>query len=593
MAIRMLQRSPETIRGGELVSRMLAAEGVQTVFGIIDGTYFGLYTTLAENGMKLVTPRHETCAAHMAGAYARLTGTLGVCLASNGPGVANILPGVAVEQPEGNGGLLITRPRREGITYPERGGTYQYFPQVQVTGPMTKHACFVPSIDRLAELLRKALRHCFTGRPGVVHVDIPESVMNGSAELDPKWLQPPERYRVTAPMAAADSQIDRAVELLAGAKRPLIHAGSGVVHAQAFGELKQLAELLEAPITTSWGARAALDERSRHAVPMIYVDAVNSARASSDAVLVLGSRLGETDWWGKPPYWGDPSDQKMIQVDIDAEILGNNRPVDLAVQADVAVFMRALIDKLRGSSRGPLPAQRRDFVDSTQKACNKRRKKLDKHLRDTSLPMASAHATAVCQEVLDDDAIMVFDGGNTTIWANFFHQGRTPGSMLGTAKMGMLGAGVSQTLAAKVAFPHRQVCCVLGDGAMGFHQQEIETAVRNKLAVIYIVLCDRQWGMVKMNQQFGLKPIKTLVMKSLSEDETINADLNETQFDLLARAMGAHGERVSDPAGLRGAIERSLASGRTAVIHVDVDRVKHLWAPNLKTFKDMHEEPKG
>ena len=159
--------------------------------------------------------------------------------------------------------------------------------------------------------------------------------------------------------------------------------------------------------------------------------------------------------------------------------------------------------------------------------------------------------------------------------------------------MGMLGAGVSQALGAKLAHPARQVYCVIGDGAMGFHPQEIETAVRNKLAVVYLVLCDKQWGMVKMNQQFALKPIKTLVFKSLSPEETINTDLGEIEFDALGRAMGAHGERVRDPRELRGAIERSIASGKCAVIHVDVDPVKHMWAPDLKTFKDMHQEPEA
>jgi acetolactate synthase-1/2/3 large subunit len=157
--------------------------------------------------------------------------------------------------------------------------------------------------------------------------------------------------------------------------------------------------------------------------------------------------------------------------------------------------------------------------------------------------------------------------------------------------MGMLGAGVAQALGAQVAHPGRQVYCIIGDGAMGFHPQEIETAVRNQLPVIYLVLCDRQWGMVKMNQQFALRPLKTLVMKSLGPDETINADLGEIEFDALARSMGAHGERVADPRGLADAIRRAQASGRCAVIHVDVDPVEHMWAPNLKTFKDMHQEP--
>jgi acetolactate synthase-1/2/3 large subunit len=137
------------------------------------------------------------------------------------------------------------------------------------------------------------------------------------------------------------------------------------------------------------------------------------------------------------------------------------------------------------------------------------------------------------------------------------------------------------------------VYCIIGDGAMGFHPQEVETAVRNHLPVIYIVLCDKQWGMVKMNQQFTLKPFKTLIRKSLSPEETINADLGEIQFDRLAQSMGAHGERVARLDQLRPALERSIASGKCAVVHVDVDPVAHMWAPSLKHFKDMHLEPKG
>jgi acetolactate synthase-1/2/3 large subunit len=128
---------------------------------------------------------------------------------------------------------------------------------------------------------------------------------------------------------------------------------------------------------------------------------------------------------------------------------------------------------------------------------------------------------------------------------------------------------------------------------MGFHPQEVETAVRNGLRVIWLVLCDKQWGMVKMNQQFMLKPIKTLIRKSLGPDETIKADLGEIRFDDLGRSMGAHGERVADPRELTAAIERAIASGGPAVIHVDVDPVKHMWAPGLMHFKDMHQEPKG
>lgn len=591
LAAAVLGQGSVTVKGGELVARMLAAEGVTRVFGIMDGSYLGLCAALRPNGIELVTPRHETSAAHMAGAYAQLTGKLGVCIASNGPGVANILPGVAVENAEGHRVLLITSCRREGIVYPDRGGTYQSFPQVEVTRPMTKWSGVVPSMSRLAEFVRRALRECFEGRPGVVHLDVPESVLNGMIELGADALRPPSSYRTTAPIEAPADQVREVARWLDEAKLPLLHAGSGVVSAGATQELVQLAALLEAPVTTSWAARAAIDERDPHAVSMIFVATVNEARTAADRVLVLGSRLGETDWWGKAPYWGDPGVQEVAQVDIDADTLGNIRGVRFAVRADAKAFLKAVIAEL-GLRRGARDLRaRREHLAKLRAACAARRLELDKNRSDDSVPMHSAHVGRICQETFAEDAIMVADGGNTTIWAQFFHEVRSVNSMVGTPKMGMLGAGVSQALGAQVAFPDRQVYCVIGDGAMGFHPQEIETAVRNRLPVIYLVLCDKQWGMVKINQSFALKPVKTLLLKSLGPDETINADLGEIEFDLLARSMGAYGERVADPKGLAGAIKRAIASGKPAVIHVDVDPVKHMWAPELKTFKDMHQEP--
>ena len=589
----LLGQSAAKVKGGDVVARLLAAEGVTRVFGIMDGTYLGLCASLRPNGIELVTPRHETSAAHMAGAYAQLTGKLGVCIASNGPGVANILPGVAVEQAEGHRVLLITSCRREGIVYPDRGGAYQSFPQVDVTRPMTKWSGVVPSMDRLAEFVRRALRESFEGRPGVVHLDVPESVLNGLTELEEGALRPPSSYRTVARMEAPAEQVRDVARWLEEAKLPLLHAGSGVISADATKELAELAALLEAPVTTSWAGRGAIDERDPHAVSMIFVAQVNKARNTADRVLVLGSRLGETDWWGKAPYWGSPDAQEVAQVDIDAQTLGNIRGVRYAVRADAKVFLQAVLAEL-GRRRGARDlASRRAHLEELRAGCVARRAELDGKLSDDAVPMHPAHVAHICQKTFAADAIMVADGGNTTIWAQFFHEVRGVNTVLGTPKMGMLGAGIAQALGAQVAFPDRQVYCVIGDGAMGFHPQEIETAVRNRLPVVYLVLCDKQWGMVKINQSFALKPVKTLVMKSLGPDETINADLGEIEFDLLARSMGAYGERVADPRGLRGAIERALASGKPAVIHIDVDPVKHMWAPELATFKAMHQEPTG
>ena len=214
------------------------------------------------------------------------------------------------------------------------------------------------------------------------------------------------------------------------------------------------------------------------------------------------------------------------------------------------------------------------------------------------------------------------------MWANFYTALPQPNTLLQTAHFGHLGAGVGQALGAAVARPHTQVCCVIGDGAMGFHPQELETAVRHDLRTVFVVCADKQWGMVKLTERLGLDPVRTVankvlgregepmtlpgapkvvartaqnvlgpikdvVARNMPEARSINADLGEIRWDEMARAMGAHGERVSAPAELRPALERCLAAGRPAVVHVDVDAEKHLWAPGLKYFKAMHAEPEG
>ncbi len=582
-----------TTTGGEQIARMLAAEGVEVVFGIIDGTYFGLYSRLSENGIRFVTPRHETSAVHMAGAYARLTGRLGVAIASNGPGAANALPGVAVENGEGNRVLLITSWRRSPIVGPDRGGTYQYFDQTAVTKPMTKWSGAVTSFDRVGELARRALRISWSGRPGVVHLSVSENVMNGDVDVPDLADVPPARYRRTAPLAPDPTLVSRAADLLADADAPMIHAGSGVLHSRATAELRAVAEILRAPVTTSWAARDTIDERSDLAVPMQCTDVVSRVRTDADVVLAVGTRFGETDWWGKPPYWRSAFEQQLIQVDVDDEILGMNKPVDLPVLADAREFLRALVAELEVRDFSERVADRESRLVSYRDERDAHRAVLDIARLEVGSPMHSSHVASICREVLEDDAILVVDGGNTAVWAQTYHEVRVPHTLLSTYKFGMLGAGIPQALGAKVAHPDRQVVCITGDGAFGFHPQEIETAVREGLPIIVVVLSDRAWGMVKITQEFTIDAERTLRDGGLPPEENIKTDLGEIHCDLLAQAMGAHGERVSHPDDFRAALLRALASRRPAVIHVDVDPKAHKFAPNLMVFKDMHQEPAG
>jgi acetolactate synthase-1/2/3 large subunit len=203
--------------------------------------------------------------------------------------------------------------------------------------------------------------------------------------------------------------------------------------------------------------------------------------------------------------------------------------------------------------------------------------------------MHSSHVPNVCRKVFGDDAVYVFDGGNATVWASFYSTINRPDALLSTFKLGMLGAGVSQALGGQIARPDAKVVCIIGDGAMGFHVQELETALRNELPVIYLVLCDKQWGMVKLTQTIGLQMLRPAI--GTDQQGTINADFEEIEFDKVALAMGCHGERVADPADLEPALQRCIDSGKPAVIHVDVDPNMHLFAPGLQEFKAMHQEP--
>lgn len=593
------------LTGGQLIARMLAAEGVSDMFGIIDGTYFGLYRALGGAGITLHSPRHEAAALHMAGAFARITGRLGVAMASNGPGVANALPGIAVEQGEGNRVLLVTSARRVGTTHPDRGGTYQNFPQDSVTAPMTKWSVHVPSADRLPELLRRALRVSFTGRPGVVHVDVPENIINRPTGLDETAVRAPDTYRRRTPLQADPVLVERAAHLLIEAHAPLIHAGSGVYHAGAEAELARLAGLLAAPVTTSWAARGALPETREEAIPMTALAVNDAARNAADVVVVVGSRLGETDWWGKPPNWAPADRQKTIQIDCDDERLGVNKPLTVALAADAREALRALADAVERLGGGDLPARRRQLAAWRADIAAERAKLDDAIRKPAGSPLGGARTAvhpglvpATAQRVMPDDTIWVLDGGNTVVWSNFYLHIDVPRTVLSTYKFGMLGAGMGQALGAAVAAPDQRVCVLTGDGSFGMHPTEVETAVRLGLPIVFVVLADGAWGMVKMSQQIAAKPVETLARKKLAgtnlpDDDLVYTDFSPVRYDRLAEALGAHGEYVTAADDLEPALTRARDCGRAAVVQVSVDNVEHLWAPGLAAFKKMHQEPRG
>jgi acetolactate synthase-1/2/3 large subunit len=284
--------------------------------------------------------------------------------------------------------------------------------------------------------------------------------------------------------------------------------------------------------------------------------------------------------------------KRCIQVDIDADIIGRNRPVDQAVVGDVKLFLEALAGELAATPVAEsVLKERRAGVAALVEEKTAARAELDAALENTGAPMHPAHVPVIARRLLGDEGLIAIDGGNTAVWCAHYYRNARPDAIHSTFKFGMLGAGVGQALGLKAAHPDRPVACIIGDGAMGMHPQEIETAVREDLPVIYLVLCDRQWGMVKLTQQVGIGELRAAM--GIEAEGTINTDFEEICFDQVATAMGALGERVADPETLESALQRCLDARRAAVIHIDVEPMAHLFAPNLLEFKEMHGEPVG
>ncbi|MEO6197767.1 MAG: thiamine pyrophosphate-binding protein, partial [Dehalococcoidia bacterium] len=454
------------ITGGELLARCLANEDIRLVFGLPCPEVDPLLASLGDHGIRFVPVRHEAAAVYMAmGAY-KTTGQVAAVLGNPGPGSANLVPGVVTARHEGVPVVVITSQHRLDIVYPTPPSTFQGQDQLDMFRPIVKWGAPVLSWDRIIDVTQLAFREMWLGRPGPVHLEIPAPVLYDAREGDPR-IGPPNSYRAQGPQASAE-QIDQAAELLAGAQRPVVVAGSGVERARAAAELLEIVELLGCPVTTSMAGRGAVPLDHPNFV-YGYSHGGDIARQEADVVLVAGSRLGNLDLpFNK--YWGDPETQKVIQIDIDQRNLGVTRPIALGIVSELKPALQSLARALKTKGVQPRPG-----------ADMERYRELSRTWREGSFQsveawrgpgMHPAHAMQAVGSVFGSDTVFTTDGGNSTLWAHFFLPKTRPGSYLSILELGMLGTGIPSAIGAKLADPSREVVCVTGDGAAGFHFME-------------------------------------------------------------------------------------------------------------------------
>jgi acetolactate synthase-1/2/3 large subunit len=286
-------------------------------------------------------------------------------------------------------------------------------------------------------------------------------------------------------------------------------------------------------------------------------------------VLAVGTRLGELNMWGQPPMFGDADQQQLIQIDTEPTHMGLNRPVDVPLVGDATVVLNQLMEAVKSRTQKrkhhPKIAELRAVQDDWQR-------ELDGAVADMERsPMLTGQILKVCNDFFPPDAVMVMDGGNTTLWSIHYHVARTQRSVVYSMNYGHLGTGLPYAIGAKLARPDKTVYCVTGDSAFGFNLQELETAVRHRLPVIIIVAVDGAYGMEKSAQRraFG------------READWFGHDHAPVRYDQVAEAMGCHGEFVEKGTEIQPALERAVNSGKPAVIHAVVDPEANVDPPGL------------
>jgi acetolactate synthase-1/2/3 large subunit len=563
--------------GAEALVLSLIEEGVRCVFGIpgdqCNPITDAIYRLGREVGLRFVTVRHEQAAAHMADAWARVTGQPGVCLATVGPGVADLAPGVYTAWADSVPIVVLGAQNQTWRCYPEHG-SMQSLDQLSLLAPITKWRALVNDVRRMPQLVQWAFRAATSGRPRPVYLDLPSNVLCDKLDSDDYPILSPEQYRATTPPMAPLGLIEQAADMLASAEWPLIHAGGGVLRAAAWPELVELAEYLSATVTTSLGARGAIPEdHPLCLIPSSY--GALGAQATADTVLLLGGRLGDLDFWGRPPTWGEPDQQRWIQVDIEPQNIALNRPIDLALIGDAKLTLRALLDAVRARTA---PKQENPQAEDARQGQLAWLSQWDEGVQSNAVPI---HPLRLMREVRDffpRQAISAVDGGTTAVWAFYQNRIYEPRSYLWAADSGHLGSGVPFAIGAKLARPSVPIYCITGDGSFGCNAMELETARREHAPVVVVIANDRAWGMIKGGQ------------KLVYDERYIGVDLSDARYDKLAEALGCYGERVTQPSQIRPALQRAVDSGLPAVLDVIVDVDVHLLPPDLEVLDGLWME---
>jgi acetolactate synthase-1/2/3 large subunit len=535
------------VHGGILAGRALKAAGVECIFTLCGGHIMPLYAGCKEQGIRIIDVRHEQAAVHAADAWARCNpGKIGVAAITAGPGVTDGVTGIANAW-RANSPILVFG--GQGPFENLRRGSLQEMDHIGVVRPITKYADAIYQTHRIPEYIELAIRHAVSGIPGPAYLEIPMDIFMGNVEQEVKI----PRITTTAPRLSPDREaVGEALDLLRSAERPMLMAGTSVKWSNASAAMNRFIAETHMPSYTNGMGRGTIPPDS----PEFLNRSRRKALEQIDCIILAGTLLDFRMRFGATI----PETAKIIQLDMDATLIGQNRQADVGLVGNLACTFELLSEEMKNTGTQLDFSGWRDQLREVETAAEA---KVQAALDSDESPVDPQR---MCREVRDwldtlGDTIVIGDGGDIVATAAKIIPVKREGAWMDPGPLGTLGVGMPFALAAQAANPDKRVVIVYGDGSFGLNGFEYDTAVRFDLPIIGVIGNDAAWGQM-MRPQGAIYG---------TYDSTL---LNPTRYDKVVEALGGHGELVERPEELRPALERAAASGKPACVNVMIRQDK-------------------
>ncbi len=537
--------------GGQALVASLLAQGIDTIFGLpgvqLDGAFDALYDAQKNGDVRILHTRHEQGAAYMADGYARVTGEIGTCMVVPGPGLLNAAAALSTAYACNQPVLAVTGQIQSDKIEGGSGLLHEIPNQLEMIRSVTKHAERAIKPHEIPALVDTAVREMWSGRVRPVEIEIPPDTLFAEGDVSLLGAAPkPERKQ------ADPDKIAQAAKMLGEAENPIIHVGGGIHGAEAWEELREFAEMLQAPVVMSTNGKGAIS--ARHYLGM-NIFTGKELLPDADLIFVVGTRFMEPTT--RP--WGVKPGRTVIQMDIDPEEIGRNYEVALGIEADAKVGLAALIEESAKHNRSR--ASREQEFTALKDAAQQK--------LDAVHPQALfAHAI---RRQLPDDGIYVGEMTQIAYWSNDAFPVYEPRTYLTPGYQGTLGWGFPTSLGVKVGAPDKVVVSINGDGGFGFALNELATQAQHNIKSISLVFNDGAYGNVRRIQQEDF------------DGRTIASDLRNPDYLKLADAFGVAGREATTPEELELQLGEAIAADEPTLIHIPVQPMPNPWkALNLR-----------